>query len=180
MSRRCLVLGAALCLFADIEAALDLAPFDGVVAAKGAGRHWPRELDSWVSLHPEMLVADARVRAERGFPPAAEHVVHEQANIEHKLFTHRLPYLFPGQTKSGSSGLFAVKRALDLGFDRVVLCGIPLARDQGKIDKGPIWPGAESFRQGFEQAAPHLIGKVRSVSGWTRKFLGAPDAEWLA
>ena len=37
MVKRCLILGSANRLAADIKAALDLSEFDGVVASKGAG-----------------------------------------------------------------------------------------------------------------------------------------------
>jgi hypothetical protein len=174
--RRCLVLGAALCLFDDIEAALDMSPVEGVVAVKGAGKVWNGQLDAWVGLHPEMMLADYKVREARGYPRADKLYVHDKAPIDSPLFDQRIDYLFPGQTKSGSSGLFGVKVALELGFDRIVLCGVPLVREAGKIDKGEIWHGADSYKAGWHQVLPQIAPYVRSMSGWTRQLLGAPDA----
>jgi hypothetical protein len=114
--KRCLVLGAALCLFDDIEAALSLAPVDGVVAVKGAGKVWRGELDAWVGLHPEMILADYKVREARGYPRAKQMFVHEGASIPSPLFDRHMEYRFPGQTSSGSSGLFGVKVARELGL----------------------------------------------------------------
>lgn len=174
--KRCLVLGSALRLMDDANAALDLAPVDGIVAVKGAGAVWPGDLDAWVGLHPEMMLEDMRLRAFRGYPPAKLVYVHDKASLDSPKFDRRIDYLFPGQTKSGSSGLFGIKVALELGFDRVVLCGVPLVREAGKIDKGEIWHGADSFKAGWKQALPHIAPFVRSMSGWTRELLGAPDA----
>lgn len=174
--RKALILGAALCLWEDIEAALDLGEFDGVVAAKVAGLYWPGKLDSWVSLHPERFAKDVPERIKFGYPAAGEIVGHENVRISG---VKQSPYKFEGQRRSASSGIFAVKRAFELGYERVVLCGIPLDKTAGKIDIGRVWQGAESFRQGFEEAMPHLKDRVRSMSGWTRMKLGAPSSEWL-
>lgn len=179
MSKRCLILGGALNVFEDVERALDLAPFDGVIAAKRVGVQWPGRLDAWASLHGDMFIKDIADRAAAGLPQAVRHFVYEDEPLLHDLF-ERLPYRFEGQTLSGSSGLFAVKVALALGYDRNVLCGMPLVREGGKIEKGPLWDGAQSFRTGFVQARRHIAPFVRSMSGWTKLELGAPDAAWLA
>jgi hypothetical protein len=90
-----------------------------------------------------------------------------------------MEYKWPDQKRSGSSGLFACRVALSLGFDRLVLCGIPLDRDAGRIDGKQVWNGASSFKQGFLEAMPHLKDTARSMSGWTATHLGTPTPEWL-
>jgi hypothetical protein len=82
---------------------------------------------------------------------------------------------------SGSSGLFAVEIALRLGYERLVLCGIPLTGrttiqengEEERLRKGQ--PFIASFRDAwvrdFELLSPH----VRSMSGWTRELLGGPE-----
>lgn len=175
MAKRCLVLGSANCLRDDIAAALRLSEFEGVVAAKHAGIEWSGPLDAWVSLHPDKFGALIAEREKKGY---------ESAN---RLFGH-IPvggvcegtsYKFEGQKRSGSSGLFAAKVAIDLGFDRLVLCGIPLEKEKGRIDGKDHWNGAYSFRQGFLEAIPTLAGRARSMSGWTQVILGTPTSEWL-
>lgn len=76
-------------------------------------------------------------------------------------------------TPSGSSALLGVQAALRMGYKRIILCGCPLI---GKNDKGSKY---ESFRTGWEARKKELAACVRSMSGWTRDFLGAPTEEWL-
>lgn len=90
-----------------------------------------------------------------------------------------MEYRWKDQATSGSSGLFAVRVALELGFDRIVLCGVPMQKEQGRLDGIVRWSGAEAFKKGWQQALPHLRDTTRSMSGWTKQLLGAPTAEWL-
>ncbi len=152
-----------------------LSEYEGVVAAKHAGIEWTGELDAWVSLHPDRFSDLIAERASKGSPPAERHFAHQAW----PSVCEATPYKFEGQTKSGSSGLFACKVAIDLGFDRLVLCGIPLLKDQGRIDGKSHWNGETAFRQGFLQARPALAGRARSMSGWTQTILGTPTTEWL-
>lgn len=175
MVKRCLILGSANCLRDDIDRALDLGDFDGVVAAKHAGIEWSSELDAWVSLHPDRFGSLIAERAKRGYPPSKRLFGH----IPMENVCEGMPYKFNGQKRSGSSGLFACKVAIELGFDRLVLCGIPLEKSEGRIDGKSHWNGAGSFRQGFLEAVPALAGRARSMSGWTAIMLGAPTSEWF-
>lgn len=175
MAKRCLILGSANCLRDDLSAALQLSEYEGVVAAKHGGVEWTGELDAWVSLHPDKFQALIAERAKKGSPAAKRH-------YGHKAFDgvcEATPYRFEGQSRSGSSGLFACKVAIDLGFDRLVLCGIPLEKSFGRIDGYESWSGSTAFRQGFLEARPALAGRARSMSGWTQVILGTPTSEWL-
>lgn len=176
--KKFLALGSATCLFPDLEEALELGEFDGVVAANEAGVAWSGELTSWVSLHPAEMAGRLNRRAVRGYPRPLEVVSHPTKEA-HPGITTCVPYMLEGQKTSGSSGLFAVKRALDLGATHVVCCGIPLDADLGRIDGKLKWPSARLFKQGWEQAAKGLRGRVKSMSGWTRLLLGEPTPEWF-
>lgn len=169
MVKKALILGSAITLWDDIDAALDLSEFDVVVAANEAGVAWSGILDAWVTLHPDEMAARIKRRQQRGYPDARVIVDHWQVE-----------YKFKGQRQSGSSGLFAVKYALvDMAVDRAVCCGIPIEVESGRIDGKSSWPAAPVFKQGWEQSLPHLKDKVRSMSGWTSRLLGKPTAEWL-
>jgi len=175
MAKRCLILGSANCLRDDIRRALEMSEFEGVVAAKQAGVEWTGELDAWVSLHPDRFQALIDERSERGSPPSPRHYGHKAFGDVCEAYDWK----FTGQEKSGSSGLFACKVAIDLGFDRLVLCGIPMSSDGGRIDGKSHWTGANGFKPGFLQAVPALKGRARSMSGWTQTILGTPTSEWL-
>lgn len=142
-----------------------------------------------VTLHPEHFFTWRSKRLANGYERPKAVVIHSAwrewfqiCGREPKLFFEPdlvTPQYFAGQTDSGSSGLFAVKVALkDYGFDRVILCGIPMDADACHYNRISPWRAADRHRKGWEQARRHLVGKVRSMSGWTRDFLG--DArEWL-
>lgn len=176
MVKKALILGSARCLRADIRAALELGEFDGVVACKGAGLEWNGRLDAWVSLHPERMPKDIRQRARLGYPAAARTYGHRRVDG----VSHHTQYKFDCQKHTGSSGLFALKVAIvDLGFDRCVLCGIPLDKEAGRIDGRDHWSGSRSFQLGWQQALPLIKDKARSWSGFTGQLLGKPTIEWL-
>lgn len=191
-----LVLGGASCLWDDISAFWSTAssselnafapekPWDIVVACNDAGVEWPGQLDAWVTLHPlffEMGKEWRKKRAAAGHPKALRYICHPEAvrgTRADRLTTPGLAasaYRFPGQDKSGSSGLFAAKVALvDLGADRAVLCGIPLTATPHFFDKEP-WKQALDYQRQWRTVPKDILGRMRSMSGWTREFLGAPE-----
>jgi hypothetical protein len=174
-----LVLGGAACLQDDLDAALALGEFDGVVAANDAGAWWPGLLDGWCSLHPQKLAKWCAARAERGYPPASRLFGH-QNETRKTPGTEYTDHRFPGQLHPGSSGLFALKVALyDLGFSRAVCCGMPMDM-QPHFYGGQGWNGAKSHLKGWLEALPTIKSRARSMGGWTADLLGWPTAEWVA
>jgi len=177
--RTCLILGGASCLHDDI-AAYD-GPMDGVVACNDAGMIWPGGLDAWISLHPQLFTLKRWIDKRQG-PPARRLFAHKEADKDTQR--SRYPagleftdYRFPGQTHSGSSGLFAAKVALiDLGFDRAVLCGVPMDPRPHFFD-ATDWKSAEGFRSAWLAVPQEYRDRMRSISGWTRTLLGAPEIE---
>lgn len=87
----------------------------------------------------------------------------------------------------GTSGLGATLVAIGLGYERIVLCGMPL--DDGPHNGEPPWrrtkfesseaAGPANTRKPdkhWERARDLAFdGKVRSMSGRTREWLGAPE-----
>jgi len=178
MARRCLILGSANNLFDDVENALSMSEFEGVVAAKRAGVLWPGRLDAFVTLHPDRLTTDLKERESLGYQ-MPERVFSHVTLKAWPHVTDRIDYLLGGQRTSGSSGLFAVLVAQSLGFTKCVLCGIPLDEDFGKLGTVGKWTGRHVFRQGFLQMLPSLKTNTRSMSGFTAQHLGTPTPDWL-
>lgn len=169
-----LVIGGANCVWDDIAAALDFAEPDCVFACNDIGTRWPHQLDGWVTLHPEHMPGWREQRARNGFAPALEHIGHEMA----PGIDRAIDYRFPGMTGSGSSGLFAVKAAMERA-EKVILAGVPMDPKQAHFFDAKQWHEFMSFLPGWENAMPHIRHRVRSVSGWTRKMLGEPTSAWL-
>lgn len=177
-----LVLGSASCVFADVEQALALGRFDGVIACNDMAARWPGRLDAAVSKHPERWSGWLAARDRRRFPAPDRVISHLEAETHAPApeVTAYVEFRLPGQTSTGSSGLFALKVALvDLGFDRAVLCGVPMSADRGHFAYGPIWPDAIHYQPAWREALPAIRDRARSLSGWTRDLLGAPTKEWL-
>lgn len=174
--RRVLVLGGAACLWDDVERALALAEFDAVVACNEAAASWPGELDALVTLHPSKLSRWLKQRRTDTKAPAPGEIVSFKAG---NGITRVVDYRWAGASTSGSSGLYTAKVALEMGFERAVLCGIPVTQEPHFFDGRP-WRDAPKFRSAWKFALPHLRDNVRSMSGWTSELLGVPTAEWLA
>lgn len=178
-----LVIGSAACVAQDIDAARAIiGEPDGVVCCNEAGVLWPTRFDAWVSLHPHFFDSAANRRwaarrDEKGLPRPKLYVAHEQPPAH---FCRPLDLLtanrFPGQRNSGSSGMFAAKVALvDLGFDTAVLCGIPLDPQPHFHDDKP-WADAMNYHAAWREIPSEFRKRMRSMSGWTRELLGAPEA----
>jgi hypothetical protein len=183
--RVALVVGSAACVWDDVDEALSLGDFAGAVGCNDIGPVWPGRLDAHVSQHADLHRKWARERELQGLPPhKAVLIVAGGAQSEPRLspaVTGETEYRFPGQKVSGSSGLFALKVALiDLGFDRAVLCGVPMMDGAGHItNPGKPWSGAADHRAGWLEALPQINHRARSMGGWTSTLLGRPTAAWI-
>lgn len=161
-------------------------PFEEYVAARKitgeAGRNvtifagndmiqqFPDHIDHAVTLHPDKLQIWMPGRKANGFPDIAS------------VWCHR-PY-GNGVTEwtrdwQGSTGLFAVKVARELGFVHIVLCGVHMSEESNHFVRKTPWKAASGFKRGWLTRLPQLKPYVRSFGGWTRQELGAPTVEWL-
>lgn len=178
-----LVLGGGQGVWDDVAAALDLGEFSGVVACNDAGAAYPGPLDAVVSLHPEKWGYWMEQRRRRGYPMPAQILGHSAARDARRLppcVTGFVDQMFPGQKDTGSSGLLALKTALvDRGFDKAVLCGVPMDPRPHFFD-GRAWTAVQSHWRGWLQALPQIEHRARSMSGRTRELLGAPTEQWLS
>jgi hypothetical protein len=177
---RALVLGSAQCLHADREA-VDWAKPDRVYAVNFAGIIVP-DADVWVMGHAEH-VADylRRFRAwGRPLPEivAGTHRRHLMKGKPPKIDRFEEP-IFEGQkSKRFDSGLMGVRVALGDGATKVIVCGIPLSVGANLNAWTPAAHTYATYRQAWEEALPHMRGKVKAVSGFPRSKLGAPSRAW--
>src|SRR5215813_5163843 len=130
-----LVVGCADCVWDEVEAAQKLATFDQFYVCKMAGIDWDEGWFHWVTLHPEYMIGERgykQTRINKGLPNDYEIVAPltgEVGNHWHIEVDRRVSMRWPqinAQSSSGSSGLYAVKVALDDGCDRIVLAGVPM------------------------------------------------------
>lgn len=172
-----IVIGGAECVWDDIKRARELFEPDAFFVTNDMVPLWPERLDYLCSLHPEKIAEWLAQRHKRGFAPPGEVWCHKTGGprgLVHKGVDHTTP------DWAGSSGLFATKVALEQGFEKVVVCGVPLLSEGMHIARRRYWGAANAFRSGWKRNHGNLQKRVRSMSGWTKDFLGAPTPEWLA
>lgn len=131
------------------------------------------QIDHAVTLHPSKLPGWLQDRAENGLSyPGA-------------IWAFRLFDEYPQVTNAtghwqGSSGLFAIKIARELGFERIILCGVPMTASAGHFLRHEEWKQCTGLRQRWIPHIRELKPYVRSWSGWTGQIFGSPDEkDWL-
>jgi len=173
--KSCIVLGTAPTMWDDLAAA----PQDwDVVAVNTAGCIYRKPIAMWCSIHGNKLAPWIEKRREAGcdmdFVAYGNFTAYE--TVEPPIEKWNKP------NANGSSGLFAVLVALARGYTRIVLCGIPIDGTQRHNSDGDVVEGEteyKHYRTGWYRNKDVLRAHVRSMSGWTAEYLGAPDDEWL-
>jgi hypothetical protein len=176
--RRGIVLGSAPCLmddFADLPGGVH-----GIweyVAVNGAGVLHRTPLDIWASIHGPKLVDWIEKRRALGCDMDFEAYGNFADNQDSAAVIR-----WNRPNGGGSSGLFAVLIALELGFDKLILCGMPVDGEKRITSDGEVEVGEtpyQHYRKGWILRQGILSEHVRSMSGWTRETFGEPTAEWL-
>lgn len=78
--------------------------------------------------------------------------------------------------------MLATHVALEVGANRVMLCGIPLDPAMPHYhdgQKGKLWTEAKKYHKHWVDSVTWFDGRVRSMSGWTADLLGIPSKRWL-
>lgn len=165
-----LILGCAECVWDDIEQAKKLFTPDAVFAVKDMMVYYPDRIDYGICLHPERIEGYKRQRVTVLKRPwdfeVWGHKRHKDIN------RHTVDW-------GGSSGLLAIKVAMQEGFDTIVCAGTPMERGDGHVRRKEPWLSADIFRNGWIKHQKTIQPFVRSMSGWTKTLLGAPSEEWF-
>lgn len=171
------VAGGAASVGDDLQAALELLgrPADFVVACNDVGAEIEK-LDAWVSIHGGRFPRWKRKRTANGFDPVPTYTNDPTEASAKEIITD---WRLPGQVTGGASGLYAAKVALvDLGADKVILCGVPMDDSPHFNDDAP-WQDADAHWPAFEELDANIKARIRSMSGRTADYLGKPDQEWV-
>lgn len=130
--------------------------FDYIIAVNRAAiAHGP--IDIHATLHP------------RDFAPIkAGYMV---SHAKHRGVDEVFPCLWRTGGNAGSSGLYAVKYALQrLDATDIVLAGVGM--DEAPHFYNPSdWHDAKRFQTTWIEVAPQLRGIVKSLGGWTKQLL---------
>jgi hypothetical protein len=123
-----------------------------------------------ITLHPQKIGGWLSERVKAGFP------------MPDQVWSHTRHEDVTNATEDwrGSSGLFGVKVARQLGFDRIILAGVPMEAGAGHFVRGAApWKAADQFMGGWRQRQSEIAPFVRSWSGWTAKSFGQPSLAFL-
>lgn len=177
-----IIVGSAACVRADLAALRRLL----------GKRPWPTGLPPVIAINRQIsdfagdIVAGVTLHPEN----APDFRAGRQQQAPWKLWTGREGDDRPGVDRTinrhfawhGTSAAFAVQVGLEhLGATKLVLVGCP-------IDATPHYDGPHTlddrgrlnwYREGWTKMPPHIRARVRSMSGWSADYLGAPDKEWL-
>lgn len=152
------------------------------MAVNDAGVMYPHQIDYWLTLHLEKLGPWIQRRITNAYPDPYAIYTHRPlvARERNNLFYH--PDMFRHNDQEdwdGGSGLFACKLAIELGIEKIILCGVPMTVEGAHFFDDTPWTDAEKYRSAWFKHVKKLNNKVKSMSGWTMELLGKPDSEWL-
>lgn len=178
---RLMVCGAGRSLWDDLRAVLDKWERGGsfhTMAVKQVGMYLPWKPEHWAGAHGE--------RFQWMVPLRRDHYYFKGRVNERGVYPNKLgikvhaekgwplvDYAWEGPL-TGTSGLFAVRIGLALGYDEIALCGMPLD-GLGRFYDAP-WNHGPDLNvvdmSEWEKFLPVFKGRVRSMSGRTRELLG--------
>lgn len=173
MATPALVIGSGRCVWDDLHAAAGLGLSPVVVAVNDFIVYAPGTLAHAVSHHPDKLALWAELR--RKVPRKGKTASQVEPFVTHSSNPGPgVQRVWRQYHADGSSSLMAVRIALALGHEPVLVCGVPL--DVG----GYVWadPREETpqdfrrYRKAWDKARVELEGRVRAPSGYLRDLLG--------
>lgn len=82
----------------------------------------------------------------------------------------------------GTIALFGARVLVSLGYDRVILSGVPLDDKAGYFYGDPMegFGMSDDVLDAWEDKSKDFNDSVRSMSGLTRDLLGAPSPAWIS
>lgn len=174
------VIGTGRCMYEDLKIFKPEREGAQVVALNDAILHYADRVHHGVSLHPEHPPLWRALRHTHGCENSyvLTHASHEP---RHAICEHLWPdFVWPHieLATGGTSSLFAVMVALALGYEKVVLLGVPMDGTGHFYD--PPWVNdqvflAENIKMEWMWCRERKFrDRVKSVSGRTREWLGAP------
>jgi hypothetical protein len=166
--RVAIAVGGAASVWDEMKRALDLAPHAEAYVCNDMIPVYPGPCTA-VTLHPHQLKEWLSRRNANGLPRPKEVWSHASG----RLVTRRT------LESRGSSGLLCVHVARLEGFERIMLCGIPMTKEGGHFVRNAQWDAAETFQKHWPKEFLRLAPYVRSFSGWTKETFGEPTPTWL-
>lgn len=182
------ICGAAKCLWNDLARLPDNLNADWM-AVNVAGVFVPHPVKYLVSLHETHVNEYRMQRRALGYP--GEAITIANGGSPDKVIE------FSGER--GGSGLYAIRCGLKLGYDKIVLAGMPIDSSRYFFDMPRMesllpasirmdgvradafqrsWVGCV-YAKTWKSVSEELKPNVRSMSGYTARLFGEPNDLWL-
>jgi hypothetical protein len=176
-----LVCGNAWCLSDDLARVRIDYPDAPVIVVNGAAAHvkaqflftqHPRKLGGWIVAQ--------RTRFHNDFTTHASGSLGKLTKLGKPVrdYGDLVQYWWPDARSAGSSGWAARILAKLMGFDEVILCGVPISLgsyEGGKLARDWQREATVKHYQAAVLRDTAYHEGVRSMSGWTREMFGEPD-----
>lgn len=176
------VLGGAKTVWADLKEAKELAIPHTYIATNETGRDFIDFLPHWCTLHTEKITAWYMQRINwrcKGDGDIGQFWTSNVKTLPNNDFLTPLSFRHV-QSWDGSSGLLAITVALALGYQKIILCGVPLDKKAGHyFSPDEPWMDGPRYRHAWIKHKGDMEGRVKSMGGWTQSLLGAPTKEWV-
>lgn len=175
------ILGGANSVWDDLAALKEYRHPDVIIAINDIGSVYPHEIDVWITLHADKLPGWTGRRVASGYPGPKKFITHRPLYKREMSSIFYPPASFEVNSPDwgGSSGLFAVRYALEQNYDHIVLCGVPMSPQGNHFFSDAPWMDAERYHKAWKDHFLELVPRVRSMSGWTMGLLGKPSLSWL-
>lgn len=176
-----LVLGGSANVVTEAKAALKLFEPDAVIAINDMIAAWPDRITHACTLHGDKLYDWQQARKNAGYNTNYQTIYFDKDTVWEGTppkITRQMDFRWPG-IETGSSGLYAVKIMLDLGYEKVVLAGVPMSPGGGHFVRKEQWDSCHLFRGAWVGSLYKTLGRVKSMSGWTEEVLGSPTSFWI-
>ncbi len=162
------IIGGGSDVLADYAAARKLSHQHDVLAVNDMIAEFPFRIKHAASVHPNRLPGWLNQRGYRKYNTPTSVWSNIRGNGVSNIVS---------DDWRGSSGLYAVRVALEMGYSKIILCGVPMQAEAGHYLRKKPWLQCEWFVDRWPRYCPR--DNVRSMSGYTRELLGAPSREWL-
>lgn len=145
-----------------------------------------RQIDHWCAIDVEESVWFTQNVNEKiqNVKPIIRHTIGEGSFAYDVYWTMvgDIENDFQRRVLTGNSGYFAVLTALEMGYEKLVLAGIPLNMEpcwyEPESDEGPNWNGwCYTQWMDFKMKRPEAEN-VKSLSGYSKFILGEATREW--
>ena len=132
--------------------------------------YYPFFFQHWASLNKEMVSILKWVKTKCFFTTHSNKIA------------PGIDRFWPLESFNGDSGLFAIRVAIRLEYEKIILCGMPID-SRSKLyqlrENGCSFDCNTNLKLWQETARDEFEDKVRSMSGNTQEILGYPTKEWL-